>query len=241
MAQFPFRVSATRTRSYAFRIAGPMACFTRPEFRSDRMSYDIMTPSAANGMLDAFFFKPMQFEWRIEQIHMLAPIQHESRTTSEVPKRADGINPIDVSDPKNRKQVRGLYLRDVDYLVVAHAAVLAGHQDSENRRKYEEMIERRASRGSYSQPPALGLASFFAETFEILTPEQAHALTPVPENRVIGAMLYGFDYSPERETDKKKQGLRVPYFFNAEIRNGVLRGIDAPNNTDLIDVEVWRT
>jgi CRISPR-associated protein Cas5d len=198
-AGHPFRVLFT----------GEYACFTRPEMKVERVSYPIMTPSAARGALESIFWKP-QFAWRIRRIDRLHPIRLLQVRRNEVELKASPDRAAIFAD-QVRQQRAALVLRDVAYVV--HAAIVltdrAGSGDS--LAKYAAMFERRARAGQCFQRPCLGTREF-AAAFRLLDPD---APDPVPEaaedRESLGWILYDFDWSvrPPR-----------PRFFEAHLDHG---------------------
>lgn len=148
------------------KVWSDYACFTRPENKAERVSYDVMTPSAARGVLEAVFWKP-EFEWRIQQIVVLNPVQRRSILRNEVNTLAsersargwakDGGG-FDVED--DRSQRHALILRDVCYIIRADM-VLRPHA-SDSLAKYEAMFQRRAEKGQAFAQPYLGNREFTA-------------------------------------------------------------------------------
>lgn len=231
-------------RGFCLDVNGPYACFTRPEMKVERVSYDVITPSAARAIFDAILWKPAIF-WHVKRIEVLAPIRWVSVRRNEVAKVASPrSNGIFVED--ERQQRAGLLLRDVKYRLHAefvfippdkrgkvHNAVpewLVNSREAEALRqpdvrpdeteaKYAAMFERRAKKGQCFNQPYFGCREFSAE-FRLVNPHVEPA-TPVPETRDLGWMLYDMDFADP--ADPK------PQFFHAFIENGVI---------DLTNVEV---
>src|SRR5437016_4131489 len=145
------------------RVWGDWACFTRPELKAERVSYPMMTPSAARGVLEAIFWKP-EFRWAVRQIHVLRPrsetdtwgtsfYRHFSIMRNEIGKRATG-DPISLGDEGVRQQRHTLALRDVAYLIRADVKVRPGV--SEDSAKYRDQFQRRVRRGQCYHRPYLG-------------------------------------------------------------------------------------
>ncbi|MGI8551102.1 MAG: type I-C CRISPR-associated protein Cas5c [Dehalococcoidia bacterium] len=205
---------------------GSLACFTRPELKVERVSYPVMTPSAARGALEAICWKP-EFRWIVEQIEVLRPVQFIAARRNEVqvkapsgnveswmragkdplqfpPLYADSRGPGGIATQRNT-----LALKDVAYLVTARALVgdamvAAGNQPI----KYEEMLRRRVERGQCWQRPYLGCREFAAE---FAPPEGDER--PVDATAELGLMLYDIAFA--------KSG-NVPVFFAARLEKGVL-------------------
>jgi CRISPR-associated protein Cas5d len=231
-------------KGFCLEVSGPYACFTRPEMKVERVSYDVITPSAARAIFDAILWKPA-IRWHVKKIEVLAPIKWISVRRNEVGKvaspRSDGLFIED-----ERQQRAGLFLRDVKYrlfaefefippekrniainpvpewLVDAKESVEIKKPDikpDETEAKYAAMFERRAKKGQCFTQPYLGCREFTAE-FHLVNPQSA-PVTPISETRDLGWMLYDLDFSDA--TNPK------PQFFHAFINNGVI---------DLHNVEV---
>jgi CRISPR-associated protein Cas5d len=131
--------SLAQSRHFRVRARGDIACFTRPEMKVERVSYEVMTPSAARGLLEAVLWKPA-IEWRVHAIEVLAPIRWMSVRRNEVNGRASLDKKMIVAD-EDRAQRNTVALRDVDYVVHASFAMAARAGESDNVRKFEEMFE----------------------------------------------------------------------------------------------------
>ncbi len=224
------------SREFRVRARGAIACFTRPEMKVERVSYEVMTPSAARGVLEAIVWKPA-IEWRVHAIEVLAPIRWTSFRRNEVASRASLAKKVLVAD-EDRQQRNTVALRDVDYVIHAtfamtpragvwrqpdHGEPRAGGDDSV--RKFEEMMERRLSRGQHHAQPFLGCREFAADV------EQAGE-TPHPIDRGIdrplGWMFYDFDWtgmggaSEADAAPHTKSAPGKPLFFEARLASGVL-------------------
>lgn len=203
------------------KVWGENACFTRPEMKVERVSYDIMTPSAARGILEAILWKPAMC-WRVEQIDVLKPIGWESVRRNEVGSRmSPRTNGIFADDPNIRQQRAGLFLRKVEYTIHAHIELTerAGPQD--NIVKFEEMFKRRSEKGQCFNQPYLGCREFSAH-FELIR-EGAPLPQPIEETRDLGWMLY--DMIHDQSGDKGghvhtcSENCR-PSFFRAMLESG---------------------
>jgi CRISPR-associated protein Cas5d len=231
-------------RGFCLEVGGPYACFTRPEMKVERVSYDVITPSAARAIFDAILWKPAIF-WQIRRIEVLAPINWISVRRNEIGKVASPRVPaIFVED--ERQQRAGLFLRDVkyrlhskfifippdqrakifnpvpEYLIDSDEAVELRKPDvrnDETEAKYAAMFERRARKGQCFNQPYLGCREFSC-TFRLVDPHASPA-TPISETRDLGWMLYDMDFG--NPSNPK------PQFFHAFINNGVI---------DLHNVEV---
>jgi CRISPR-associated protein Cas5d len=212
---------SSKTNEVRLRVWGDFALFTRPEMKTERVSYDVMTPSGARGILTAVLWKPA-IRWEIQRIDVLRPVRWTSVRRNEVGaviptttvatamKRGSGSLGMYVEE--ERQQRAGLLLRDVDYVIHArfHMTDRAGRDDNPN--KFAEMFRRRAARGQCFMQPYLGcreFSSFFASV-EGSLPE------PISETRDLGWMLHDLDYADDGS------GAAAPRFFQARLENGVM-------------------
>ena len=217
-------------------VWGDMACFTRPGLKVERVSYDVITPSAARAIFEAIFWKPA-IHWQITKIEILNPITWTSVRRNEVGAVA-GKTPIYIED--KRQQKNSLLLKDVRYRIWAKMEYrsvakrmaeddLFTHKpgNDENPMKYYQMFERRASKGQCFNQPYLGTREFSAAfrlvdtVSETLTP----ALSPEQGgDRDLGIMLYDMDYTDKNDIQAM--------FYRAEMKHGVI--IVPPLNSEEI-------
>lgn len=202
---------------YRVRIRGELACFTRPEFKTERFSYEVITPSAARGVLEAILWKPA-IRWQIRRILLLSPPRFIALKRNEVTKRvsvenvrraARAMSPLDYFADEDRAQRNTLALRDVDYAVEAEFQMTARRGADDNPRKFDEMFRRRLEKGQFHMQPYLGCREFPAIV-------EAYTGTPPPltdATRELGNMLYDLRYGPERNE---------PVFFRARMERGVI-------------------
>lgn len=197
------------------KLWGDWACFTRPEMKVERVSYPVMTPSAARGALEAIFWKP-EFRWRIKRISVLKPIRYFSLLRNEVNSKiavssVKGWGPCDgYYTDMDRAQRHTLALRDVAYLVWADV-VLAPHANGIDPAKYRDQFRRRVAHGQCHHQPYFGcreFAAFFGP------PDGTEEPFPVTED--LGLMLFDIDYAPDGS------GRGKPRFFQAKLVGGVL-------------------
>lgn len=223
-------------KEYCLEVWGDMACFTRPELKVERVSYDVITPSAARAIFEAIFWKPA-IHWQITKIEILNPITWTSVRRNEVGAVA-GKTPIYIED--KRQQKNSLLLKDVRYRIWAKMEYrsiakrmaeddLFTHKpgNDENPMKYYQMFERRASKGQCFNQPYLGTREFSAAfrlvdtVSETLTP----ALSPEQGgDRDLGIMLYDMDYTDKNDIQAM--------FYRAEMKHGVI--IVPPLNSEEI-------
>jgi CRISPR-associated protein Cas5d len=204
-------VTTGRSKTLRIRASGPLACFTRPELKVERVSYPVMTPSAARGILEAVLWKPA-IVWRVDRILVLREIQFTAFRRNEVGSRVPTFKyspPADYYADEDRQQRNTVALRDVDYLIEAHIEMTdrAGPEDS--IRKFEEMFERRANSGQHFHQPYLGCREFIAA----LEPPRGDE-APIADSRDLGMMLHDIEFG--------KGGRNVPRFFPARLESGVL-------------------
>jgi CRISPR-associated protein Cas5d len=206
----------------ALRIRGSIACFTRPELKAERMSYPVMTPSAARGVLEAVLWKPA-IRWRVERIKVLAPIQFTSFRRNEVgavaalPSKAVLMNGGDFDDffVEDRRQQRNtVALRHVDYVIEARFDLTERAGPSDNRAKFVDMFRRRVEKGQYFHHPYLGCREMVGDVL----PVDETTPPPIPETRDLGLMLWDIEFG----TDVKGKPRNRPIFFAAALLDGVL-------------------
>ena len=211
-------------KEFCLEVWGPLACFTRPELKVERVSYDVITPSAARAIFEAIFWKPA-IHWQVTKIEVLNPINWTSVRRNEVGAVASK-NPIFIEE--KRQQKNSLLLRDVRYRLYAKLEFIPirrrkGEQPSlfdepahldENPAKYNAMFERRASKGQCFTQPYLGTRECSA-SFKLVNPETDEFDVPINESRDLGIMLYDMDF----ETDTKNP---PAMFYRAKMENGVI-------------------
>lgn len=205
----------------AVRVQGSYALFTRPEMKVERVSYDVITPSAARGILEAVYWKPA-IRWVIDKIHVLNEIQFTNIRRNEVSKKAstskalqimkNGKDDFYLSSVENRQQRASMVLKDVDYLIEAHFEVTdkAGSEDTDE--KHYNIILRRLRNGQHFHAPCLGTREFGAMVELVETrPFPRSFLTG---SKDLGWMLYDMDFSNARDIQ--------PVFFHAVMQDGVI-------------------
>ena len=202
--------------SLEVKVWGDLACFTRPEMKVERVSYPLMTPSAARGVCEAIFWRPA-VSWEIQEIAVLNPIKYTSFVRNEVKKRASQRiaagweahgGGYDAS--ADRAQRHTLALRDVAYVIRAQLLLNPGVTD--DIAKFRDQFRRRVRQGRCFTTPYLGcreFSAFFAE------PDGSER--PIDRTEQLGRMLLDLDYA----TDGGGGG--TPIFFEAQLEHGVLR------------------
>jgi len=205
---------------FCLEVSGDYACFTRPEMKVERVSYDVMTPSAARAVFESILWKP-EIRWRILKIEVLKPIRWISVRRNEVASKIStrnvqtamnsGRGMLGLYVDEDRQQRAGLFLRDVVYRLHAEMEMASGEALT-NSSKYHEMFARRAEKGQCVNQPYLGCREFAAR-FRLVDP-LARTPEPIAETRDLGWMLYDLDFS--NVADPK------PQFFRAALENGVV-------------------
>lgn len=200
----------------AVRVWGDLACFTRPELKVERVSYEVMTPSAARGIMEAIFWKP-EIAWRVSRISVLRPIRHFSVLRNEIDQvisprtvsgwMSDGSHETFFAD-EHRAQRHTLALRDVAYRVEAEMVLRS--PVPEGIGKYVAQFQRRVQKGQCYVRPCLGCREFPAHFAEVDPAE-----LPVPVSAALGQMLFDLRYD-------RASGRADPVFFTAELRDGVI-------------------
>lgn len=212
-------------------VRGEYALFSRPELKVERVSYDVMTPSAARGILEAIYWHP-GLRWVIDRIYVLAPIRFTSVRRNEVlsPISAQNVRTAMTGGKKDLYlsasdeivQRASLLLRDVHYVIEAHFDIVTGKANpGDNPGKFQDIMKRRLEKGACYHQPYFGCREFPARF-------NRWPGGPIPtaypdEEKDLGFMLFDMDYSNPQDIQ--------PQFFRAVLKNGVL---------DLTQREVYR-
>lgn len=209
-------------KEFCLEVWGDYACFTRPELKVERVSYDVITPSAARAIFEAIFWKPA-IRWEVTKIEVLNPIKWTTIRRNEVgavasPKKTE------IYIEEKRQQKSSLLLKDVHYRIWAKLVFIPKHKrcketlpcndtehNDENPGKYNAMFERRAGKGQCFNQPYLGTREFSASFRMVDIGEQM--AEPINENRDLGIMLYDIDYESKGQESM---------FFRARMENGVI-------------------
>lgn len=209
------------SRGVRVRMWGDYALFSRPEMKVERCSYDVMTPSAARGMLEAIYWHP-GMRWVIDKIYVRKPIQFTSIRRNEVKSKVlagnvlsainGGGKPLYISSREEIVQRAAILLRDVEYVVEAHFEMTPKAVPRDNEGKFKDIIMRRLRRGECYHRPYFGCREFPAQ-FALYEEEEVDTAYAGTE-RDLGYMLFDFDYS---DTEDIK-----PMFFRAVMKDGVL-------------------
>lgn len=209
-------------KEYCLEVWGDWACFTRPALKVERVSYDVITPSAARAIFEAILFKRYAMRWQVTRIEVMNPIRTVNIRRNEVGATV-GKSPIYIED--KRQQKNSLILRDVRYRIYAKLVFIpvkdrpkeafSRHKpgDDENPMKYYQMFERRASQGQCFTHPYLGCREFAANWRWI--DETEHRELPLPEDRDLDIMLYDMDF--DRNPTKPDA-----MFYRAKMKQGVI-------------------
>lgn len=216
--------------SFCLEVKGDFACFTRPEMKVERVSYDVITPSAARAIFEAILWKPA-ITWRITKIEVINPIRWVNIRRNEV----GAVLPIgSVSSAMkggdwpalhiedNRQQRAGLFLRDVVYRLHGHFELTEKAEAADTPGKFAEMFRRRAKKGQCFNQPYLGTREFSCD-FKLVDPDDSQ-VELAGGNRELGWMLYDLDYSDPKNPQ--------PLFFNATLENGVVN-VPARNSEEV--------
>lgn len=207
--------------SICVEVWGDYACFSRPEMKVERVSYDMMTPSAARGLIEAIYWHP-GMRWFIDRIHVCAPIQFTNIRRNEVKdtisarkvKRVmeSGQGELYLATPDSIQQRAAMVLRDVRYVIEAHFEMTDRAAEGDNPGKFQDIMKRRLAKGQFYHQPCFGVREFPAHF------SPCHQTPPCPEElkgtKDLGWMLLDMDYSDP-------QNIR-PMFFRAVLKDGVL-------------------
>jgi CRISPR-associated protein Cas5d len=203
-------------------VWGDHACFTRPEMKVERVSYDVMTPSAARGILEAIHWKPAIL-WVVDAIHVLNPIRFTSIRRNEVGAKIPAgsvksamirgdTNGLGLAVDENRQQRASTVLVSPDYVVEAHFELTEQAGVDDTAAKHIAMFNRRAAAGQCFHRPYLGTREFAAH-FELVEGDMPTGdLPPDQRNRDLGWMLHDIDHANDH----------TPYFFRAALVDGVM-------------------
>lgn len=213
------------------KVWGNFALFSRPELKVERCSYDVMTPSAARGILDAIYWHP-GLKWVVDKIYVRKPIQFTSVRRNEVKSKVlassvlqaynGGEKPLYISSKEEIVQRASMLLCDVEYVIDAHFEMTERANATDNPGKFKDIIMRRLRRGECFHMPYFGCREFPAH-FCLWEEEKIPTAYEDVEEKDLGLMLYDLDYRNPEDIQ--------PMFFRAVLKRGVL---------DLRDCEVMR-
>ncbi|MDY5664810.1 MAG: type I-C CRISPR-associated protein Cas5c [Blautia sp.] len=204
------------------KVWGDYALFSRPEMKVERCSYDVMTPSAARGILEAIYWHP-GMRWVIDRIYVNKPIQFTSVRRNEVKSKVSANNVLPVYNGSGRQlyistkadivQRASLLLRDVEYVIDAHFEMTEKANPTDNPGKFKDIVKRRLKRGECYHTPYFGCREFPAK-FCDWEDEEIHTAYENEMVKDLGFMLYDMDYSDLENIQ--------PTFFRAVMRRGVI-------------------
>ena len=216
--------------SVKIKVWGPYALFSRPEMKVERCSYDILTPSAARGLLEAIYWHP-GLRWCIDKIQVVKPIRFTSVRRNEVKSKVSASNalqvyngvdkPLYINTKEDIVQRASILLCDVEYVIEAHFEMTEKANATDNPGKFQDIIKRRLKRGECYHMPYFGCREFPAN-FALCEEEISSYYENEPE-KDLGFMLYDMDYTDPNNIQ--------PMFFRAVMKHGTI---------DLRDCEVIR-
>lgn len=208
-------------KTYCLEVSGDFACFTRPEMKVERVSYDVITPSAARAVFEAILWKPA-IRWHVRKIEVLKPVRWISLRRNEVASVVStrnvevamraGTGDLGLYIEDDRQQRAGLFLRDVAYRLHADLEFLRERDPDASATKYQEMFERRAGKGQCVNQPYLGCREFAAAFRLVADPADEQAA--IDDSRDLGFMLHDLDFANPADP--------TPRFFRAHMENGVV-------------------
>lgn len=206
--------------SVLVEVWGDYACFSRPEMKVERVSYDVMTPSAARGLIEAIYWHP-GMKWVIDRIYVCSPIRFTNIRRNEVKdtisiRNAKAVmergGELYLATPESIQQRAAMVLRDVHYVIEAHFEMTTRANPTDNPGKFQEIMRRRLEKGQFYHQPCFGVREF---------PANFRPCQQIPEcpqelqgEKDLGWMLLDMDYRGKDDI--------TPKFFRATLRNGVL-------------------
>lgn len=216
--------------SVKVEVWGDYACFSRPELKTERMSYDVMTPSAARGLLEAIYWHP-GLRWVIDRIYVMQPIRFTGIRRNEVKSKisadnvrsamSGGKQEVYLCTSEDIQQRAATVLQDVRYVIEAHFVMTDQAAPSDNAGKFCDIMRRRLEKGQCYHQPCFGVREFPAQ-FRLWPGGE---IPTTGETHDMGLMLYDMDYSDLRNI--------TPMFFRAALENGVLN-VPAPESPEVL-------
>lgn len=204
-------------------VWGDYALFSRPELKVERMSYDVPTPSAARGLVEAVYYHP-GLQWHIDRIYVLNTIRFVGIRRNEVKSKvlattaraaAQGSGqPLYLAPSQEIVQRASLVLQDVHYVIEAHFTMTDRAAPGDNPGKFQDIVTRRMERGQCYHTPYFGCREFPAKFRRWSGGE----IPAIEETRDLGLMLYDFDYSDPKDI--------TPTYFRARLEQGVVHVAD---------------
>lgn len=204
--------------SILMEVWGPMACFTRPEMKTERVSYDVPTPGAVRGMIESVFYHP-GLRWVPDRIWVLNRIQFMNVRRNEVKSKvlasavlqeANGGKAGAIFTSEDIQQRAAMLLKDVRYVFEAHFEMTEQANPSDNHGKFQDIIKRRLRRGACYSTPYFGCRECTAH-FRLW---EGGEIPAIDETRDLGYMLYDMDYSDPTDIQTM--------FFRARMEHGVI-------------------
>ncbi len=196
------------------KVWGDYACFTRPEMKVERVSYDVMTPSAARGILEAIHWKPA-IEWKIDKIHVIKEIKFDNIRRNELAGKASIKKACQVIE-EERQQRASMVLKNVEYVIEAHFEMTKAAGADDNEAKHLDIARRRMRQGQYFHQPYFGCREF-PVNFELIEedkdiPPSEYMKEKYPEEIDLGYMLWDIDFKNNM----------MPRFFRAKMKRGTI-------------------
>ena len=218
------------THGVKLLVSGAHACFTRPEMKAERVSYDVITPSAARGILESIHWKPA-IAWIIDAIHVLKPIRFHTLRRNEVGGKVPAgkvkaamtrgsLDGLQLLVDEDRQQRAATLLVDVEYVIEAHFDLTAKAGAEDNAGKHLDIFNRRARSGQCFHQPCMGTREFPAR-FDLI---EAGAPTPpaIDDSRDLGFILWDIDHAGDRSS----------MFFRAKLDRGIVR-VPPPHSAEI--------
>lgn len=204
--------------SILMEVWGPMACFTRPDMKTERVSYEVPTPGAVRGMIESVFFHP-GLRWVPDRIWVQNRIQFMNVRRNEVKSKvlasavlqeANGGKAGAIFTSEDIQQRAAMLLKDVHYVFEAHFEMTEQANPSDNHGKFQNIVKRRLRRGACYSTPYFGCRECTAH-FRLW---EGGEIPAIDETRDLGYMLYDMDYSDPTDIQ--------PMFFRARMEHGVI-------------------
>lgn len=218
--------------SVKVEVWGEYACFSRPELKVERMSYDVITPSAARGLLEAIYYHP-GLKWVVDKVYVLEPIRFTNIRRNEVKSKISASNvrsvmnggkaELFISTSDDIQQRAATVLQNVRYVIEAHFVMTDKAAKGDNEGKFCDIMRRRLEKGQCYHQPCFGCREFPAQFRR--WDDGAVPTVYQGENRDLGLMLYDMDYSDPENIS--------PMFFRARLENGILR-VPAPDSGEVL-------
>lgn len=204
-------------------VWGPYALFSRPEMHVERVSYEVPTPSAARGLVEAVYYHP-GLQWHIRRIYVLNPIRFTNIRRNEVKSKVlasdvysamqGSRRPLSIVTSQQIAQRASMLLQDVHYVIEAEFTITDRAAPSDNPGKFQDIVTRRMAKGQCYHAPYFGCREFPAH----FRAWPGGPISTIQESRDLGFMLYDFDYSDPKNI--------TPLYFHAKMENGVINVAD---------------